>query len=123
MADVRSAHALVARVLDENLAKNGAQADRDDFQALLLMELWDLWLAWQPERGVPFAAYATGLLRLRAANYYRQLLGRHVRKAHNDAVSFESICDETGELAGSYAAGAGDPATDRSQDIGWVLAR
>lgn len=111
-------------VLDEHLRKTGASVDYSDALQSIIEEAWDLWGRYNPAKGVPFLAYCVGLLRLRAANFYRHDMGRDGKKAHANALSLDAPLrdEEGGEL--TYAAllsGGGDPG-ERSTDLTRILA-
>lgn len=127
MADVTDAENLCKTILDRQLAGKNTDlspSDRADVLQLVLAECMDLYNAWDPSRGVRFTAYATGLLRLRVNNWWRQELGRDVPKAMTGALSLDAPTVEDGsELASFVAAGTGDPEMDRDSDLYWALAR
>lgn len=125
MADVTDADALCRTILDRAFGNSFPDRDSyDDALGLMRAELWDLYVAWDPTRGVRFTSYATGLLRLRVNNVWRYELGRDAPKAHVGAVSLDaSYGDDGPELGGLVAAGAGDPGVDRSPDLQRVLAQ
>jgi hypothetical protein len=136
MADVTDAENLAKAVLDRQLRLRGShlRADEyDDALALCRAELVDLYSAWDPGRGVRFTAYATGLLRLRVNNWWRQELGHKTPKAHFGALSLDAErvdaseqADEWGpstELEAALTERQGDPEVDRGADLYWALAK
>lgn len=128
MADVTDAAALVEAVLDQKIRQG--LIDRKDYEdalGLLTVEMWDLYMSWDPNRGVRFTAYATGLLRLRAANWNRSQLGRNSPKLLSIAISLDAPADD-GDADGSglgesLRSSGGDPATDRSAGLARTLLR
>lgn len=127
MADVTDAEGLCETILKRQLRSKScdlAPPDYKDALQLVLAECMDLYCAWDPTRGVRFTAYATGLLRLRVNNWWRQELGRDVPKAITGALSLDSsTIDDGSELASFIASGTGDPEVDRDSDLHWALAR
>lgn len=120
MADVTDGENLCRSILNSHLRKKGVtmpQAEYQDALALVQSELWDLWLRWDPTRGVRFTAYATGLLRLRVNNHWRQDLGRDVQKAHVGALSLDAPFEDGSELGGIVAASTGDLGLDRGASL------
>lgn len=112
-------------VLDDHLRKTGAKIDYQDGLQSMIEEAWDLWGRFDPSKGVPFLAYCVGLLRLRAANFYRHDMGRAGQKAHANALSLDATLrdDDGGELTWqALLEGAGDPSEERSTDLTRILA-
>lgn len=147
MADVPDADGLAHSVIDAWLRTTGSKRANFDYEDLLghlRLHLWTEYRKWDPTRGVPFLAYATGMLRFRLTRWAQDnLTGRSGRpKAHVGAVSFDAaltphdgLPDELGNirghdrnrdgysLVGSVGPGEGDPAEDCSADLGGVLTR
>lgn len=126
MADVTDAENLAKSILDRQLRARGNPLNAGEYEdalALTKAELVDLYVAWDPDRGVRFTAYATGLLRLRVNNWWRQELGNKTPKAHFGALSLDGGWDEDSELEVPVAAWTGDPQVDRSADLNWTLAQ
>lgn len=122
LADCQDMEAMVRSVLDENLRRTGANVEYDDALSRLHEEAWDLWGRWDNTKGVPFLAYAVGLLRLRSANFYRDELGRDGKKAHAHALSLDAPANEDGATWKELLEeGSSDPAETLSPDLLSVL--
>jgi hypothetical protein len=78
------------QVLDENLRKLGAHVDTADALSYLEMMAWRAYVDWDPERGVNYEGWAFSILRKRAFDLYRMLLGRNGERANLYAVSLDA---------------------------------
>lgn len=173
LADVYDAEGLVRDVLTEWARPNGARViggpahgtrfelvfdaggsraqrslDLGDLVGEMHATVWLLYAGWDPDRGLSFASYASGLLRRRLSTYIRDNLGstelyrrngrgslhRVYPKAHAPAVcvSIDGLADEragddgddrggSGSVDGSFGTVSRDFADDRSFDLARVL--
>lgn len=125
LADVRDVEALCASVLAGHMRRTDAVLDPEDQADALAWLIDECWLLYEreydPTRGVPFAAYATGILRLRVVEWYRRRFGRngHRRPPHG-------ICSlselEPDQLEQAVHALAGDRESGGAADLARVLA-
>lgn len=92
--------------------------DRSDLHSAMLVCAWELYLEWQAERGVPFRAYAAGLLVKRGAiEWDRQQRGRSNPKPLSVAFSLDApLRPHAGE--GGSDEGQEDAAS-RYDTLGW----
>lgn len=105
---------MCATVLEENLRRTGANLDHDEAFSRLVLQAWRLYLAFDAERGLTFESFAFGILRRRAHDIYRELLGRHGEKPLANAVSMDALFgnDPDDRLWGEFlGSDEGDPAT------------
>lgn len=122
--DVRDAEAFASAVIDRsNLSLRWHE--REDLLAYLLATAWELSLAFDPGRGASFSAFAGAALRRHVVDWQRKRFGRTVWKfrdrVHERPRTVVVSLDEPG-LVESLAARRGDPQTDRSPDLGRLLA-
>jgi hypothetical protein len=96
-ADCTNVDTMCATIMEQNLRRTGANLDHDEAHSRLVMEAWRLYLGYEPERGLTFESYAFGILRRRANDIYRQMLGRNGEKPMANALS---LSWEDGELEG-----------------------
>jgi hypothetical protein len=150
LGDVSDGEALVATAIAEwRSAHSGdlSGLDLDDLSGYLTERLWELYLVWRPD-GLPFRAYALGLLRRKlrgwvgdAAGGVREHRNGHGRtalrypKAHSLAVSesYDGLVDDAGRpddggdrpggrrLEFALGAFQADFADDRSSDLGGLF--
>jgi hypothetical protein len=152
LGDVRDAEALLQTVLWKHVKSNGhfnddRSLDVEDFRSFLWITLMRLYEKWQPDEGLSFGSYGSGLLGRRANEWYRERFGRQghgrdTRKTLAHADSLDALLggperdpgldnpahdhDHIGarrELAGVISASAGDTGDDRSPDCYWAIAQ
>jgi hypothetical protein len=110
---------MIRGVVEENARRLGANIDLDDATAQLEFQCWKLYLDWDPE-GLPFESYAFGLLRRRAFDYYRELLGRNGEKLLSRAISLTYTEDGEERERAALAADNVDPSSDLMAVLGRV---
>jgi len=86
-ADCTNVDTMCATIMEQNLRRTGANLDHDEAHSRLVMEAWRLYLGFDPQRGLTFESYAFGILRRRANDIYRQMLGRNGEKPMAHALS------------------------------------
>jgi hypothetical protein len=86
---------MIRSVLEENVRRLGSNIDLADAYSQLDLQCWKLYLDWDPD-GLTFESYAFGILRRRAFDYYRLLLGRRGEKPLANALRLAYT--EDGEL-------------------------
>jgi DNA-directed RNA polymerase specialized sigma24 family protein len=86
---------MIRSVLEENVRRAGANIDLADAYSQLDLQCWKPYLDWNPD-GLTFESYAFGILRRRAFDHYRQLLGRRGEKPLANA--FPLVYSDDGEL-------------------------
>lgn len=114
-ADCTNVETLCRTVLEGNLRRTGANIDHDEALAQLVLEAWRLYLKWEPVQDparpqVNFEGYAYSILRHRAYDIYRQLLGRNGEKPLAHAISLDAHARILNEDGGTIyeAVGASD---------------
>lgn len=123
LVNVLDVEGLCIAIVDGRLRQIGnprRSIDFEDAVAHLYAEAWATYLRWDPTRGVPFLAYATGMLRNRLSDWYRENYGRTDPKAHVGALDIsDEITRDDGELDRAFA--LADHADQISADLQWAL--
>jgi hypothetical protein len=106
--------------------KSGCHLDNDDFDdllAFLVAKGWERAVAWDRERNPSQRSYVAWKLRCDLIDEIRRRNGRAGEKLALRAGSLERARDDEDPLGGALAEGTGDPALDRSPDLGRLLVR
>lgn len=88
-ADCTNVGSMCVTIMEENLRRTGANLDHDEATSRLVLEAFRLYVAWDPSKGLTFESYAFGILRRRANDIYRQMLGRNGEKPLANALSLD----------------------------------
>jgi len=89
-ADCTNVETMCVTIMEENLRRTGANVDHDEAVSRLVLEAWRLYIGWDPTKGLTFESYAFGILRRRANDIYRQMLGRNGEKPMANALSLDT---------------------------------
>lgn len=101
-------------------------SEREDLEQYLLVEAWRLSLRYQPG-GISFSTFAGNTLKLRIVDWQRDRYGRSRwqfrdgRVHERERPQLVSLDDERFDLE-PLAAWSGDPAADRDETLGRLLA-
>lgn len=113
--DCTNVETMCATVLEENIRRTGANVDYDEAHSRLVLEAWRLYLSWRPIQDpdrppVNYEGFAYSILRRRAHDIYRQMLGRNGEKPLANAISLS--WGDDGEEYAHAARPSGDQAFD-----------
>ena len=101
-ADCTNVETMCVTIMEENLRRTGANLDHDEAVSRLVLECYRLYIAWDEGKGLTFESYAFGILRRRANDIYRQMLGRNGEKPLANALSLNAMRTHDGELLGIF---------------------
>ena len=126
--DVEDTFGFCRRFLDD-AGTELSYHQREDLHAYLVSECWRISLEFDPDRGVYFSAFATGVLKRRRVDWLRKERGRtrwsfrgriHERKLPS-FTSLDADGPERNRLGAALGAWGGDPAAGRDPELARLL--
>lgn len=134
LLDVLDVEALVRKVADDRLRSWGARltsTDHEDLVSYLIGTCWELSERYDPakDKKPNFAAYASKILTLRCADWFRGRFGDTRHGERPVVLSLDAPGAQDGDdggtgqrrLVDALASSAGDPAADRAPDLVGIL--